>query len=521
MPPPPPPSGAPPFSSDPPPPSYDDAVASFGMAAPPPPPMYGDPEMSNVPPPPPPSMSSLGQDYPPPPAPPQELYPQFNPPAPVPAPAPAPAPATIAPEPVVTSATVAPDPVVTSAAVVPPSSSVVPPVPQSSMGGYGASSSGASLEGKKLMFVATKNVVICRDFSDPTKGSVEVWRHEVSESHGSYSHPSHIRIVFCAGLVIVRYVTSLIALDALSGSVRWKLTLEKEGECSFCNMVVNGFMVYIGLKTVVLAVSVLEGTINWMYKFSDTARCALPTVVHCGMALFVAGGRECASVNTADGTVLWRKKLDGGSSTFPPAGVWDGKNHVLLGTCCNIVPIDIRNGSEGSKVHLKDNFKQAVCLVHDKYRHVFYALTCNALFAISDDDDYRIIWRVDLKLPGYNGCANSLALEPETGRIYAVMVSTVVCVGVDGSLLFQKKFDEPYMSKYSYSTTLDLLDSGRLFIASNGFFIAVDSEGNKIESDQLKGLGYNATTICTPTASPDPSASCDMSHRFVKNNSVN
>jgi len=282
-------------------------------------------------------------------------------------------------------------------------------------------------------------------------------------------------------------------------------------------------VVYVGAFNIVTAVSSVDGRVLWIYDFDHFISARIPSIVVCGTRIFLAGAGEAVCLNAADGKLMWKSKLKGfGRMDFGNAA-WDGANRVCLGVGGYVLRIDLRDGSQSDRINLKGTGYYPVNITFDNYRQVFYALTNGKLFAISAGDDNKIVWTCDSRLASLTNPYNSMAVDPMTGRIYVAYKKNLSCVGSNGRTIFTVGFEESVLSRNIYALTLDIAGSGLVLVGGGGCCRVFDAEGHLRYSDDLPGMRYEQTTMCTATASFDPNASghCQNKQDFIQRSNNN
>jgi len=377
----------------------------------------------------------------------------------------------------------------------------------------GASHAPVFTDKRKLVYIGIRNFVICRDMTNI--GSVsEVWRHEMGET--SALHLTETYVVYSGDVVVARYMKTIVGLDPLTGAERWSFTMkEKGGLREWITMVATPFVVYVGAGDSVMAISSLNGTIIWEYRFDHFFSVFLPTIVVCGLCVFIIGGSTVAYLNASDGSVIWKNSFRHAERNRPSTAAWDGANRVLVGVMGYVYPYDLKTGAELEKINLKGTGYNGVTLAYDNNRRVFYALSCSSLFAISGGDDNHVLWKCETPRGLVAPLYSAFTIEPTTGRAYVFHYKRVCCVDTDGKVLFSKDFSQPSMGSHFYAITQDLLGSGMIFVGSAGYLFVLDSEGNQIFTDDLPGMRYAQTYLCTKSSSVDPNSSGQETNRVV------
>jgi len=352
------------------------------------------------------------------------------------------------------------------------------------------------------MYVGVRNMLICYEMGNaPGVKSRELWRRELGEL--ALLHKAEPSVVFSAGRVVVRYLKSVFGFDPDSGNILWKAQLDDYGWFDIIVTVVNGGVVYYGVLDSITAISAVNGQRLWQFRFGQSLLRSIPTIVCCGLCIFVASGSQMACLNAANGSVRWKNKYPNGSHQFPATGAWDGQNTVLLGQQGYLFPIDLASGIQRERINLKGTGFHNVTLTFNRAGNCFYAFTNGVVFAVSGGNVNSMLWRTDVN----NGEFSTIAFEPSIGRIYVLSYTRVTCLATNGSVMFSKGYEMPLACRYTCAVALDIMGTGRILIGSGGYFVVIDAEGNQIENDDLKGMRYGQTYICTKTASVDPNAS--------------
>jgi len=393
---------------------------------------------------------------------------------------------------------------------VPPTSA--PPASSVPMAYGGSATPGSAVHPARiggLIFVGVRNVVMCRNLSEkgPDGKSVVVWSREVGDV--SPIHRAEPYVVFSGGVIVVRYITTVTGLDPMTGATRWTQKLKDNGFYDLAVMAVNGSVVYIGTRDFIVALSAFDGKYMWEFDFDHRFRVCLPTIVCCGLSIFGMYGDDCVLLNAADGKVRWRSRFSGAFNP-PHTAAWDGANRLMLGCQGYLYPIDLRSGQFSEKFNMKGTGFHDVCVCFDNIANIFYGFSNGSVFALRGGDVNSLVWRADIG----GGEFAAIACEPQLGRLYVANGCTLYCLNVNGQLVFKKSFDVPVFSRGLYALTLDILGSGTILIGSNGFFIVLDPEGNKIEDDELKGMRYGQTCVCSQTANVNANGSCEQYHRL-------
>jgi len=368
--------------------------------------------------------------------------------------------------------------------------------------------------GKKLYFIGVRNAAICREMvpGKPNE-STELWRHELGKS--GFGLDNNTQIAYCSGVVVARNDHALAGLDPLTGAPRWEMKLPEDCMFSFGIMNVSGTTVYVGCRTVVHAVNVITGKLLWSYAIKPKSslpivRVGINTIVLCGANIFVFGGSRYALVDAATGKERWSFDCESILFNRPPTGAWDGKNRVMLGCNGKIYRVDLRDGHEDPTLCLKDSGLFPVNLMYDQKTSHFYAVTHKFIYAITDGDDNKLVWKCNIP----DCFFNSFAMDPESGRFYIVCYQCISCVH-EGKLLFSKPFKAVSKRlRAFYNIVLDLKDSGRVIVGAGGYVITFDSDGNTLESVELKKLRHGPAFVCTPNATLDYNASSDVYQLF-------
>ena len=98
--------------------------------------------------------------------------------------------------------------------------------------------------GRKLIYIGVRNMVICRDMTDLDR-TFDVWKYEMGSM--SALHFNETYVVLAGNIVIARHLKTLVGLDPMDGSLRWKYALRTYGSYDCANIVVSPFAVFIGL----------------------------------------------------------------------------------------------------------------------------------------------------------------------------------------------------------------------------------------------------------------------------------
>jgi len=366
---------------------------------------------------------------------------------------------------------------------------------------------------KKLVYVGVRNFVICQDMSDP-KNIVEVWKHDMGSTR--LLHSTQTYVASCGGVILAKYLTDLFGLNPDTGAELWKIPFPECGTSSYTSIVPLDTLAYVGCGNGVVAVSPMDGKILWQYTFDTLLGVLYPTIVDCGTAVFLVGSAGGVCLNSVDGTVRWKTKVDYSFRGQAPTGTWDGANRVFVGGMGYILRFDLRDGKELERINLKGTFYHNVKMACDTKRKQFYAATFTTLYAFSCDEDNHMLWKSVIPHPK-GVFRSSFALEPESGRIFVFAKGRISCFDPTGKLLFDKGFDDSVFKTF-YSVTQDVLGTGMLFMGNRGRFLVFDAEANLLVDDNLPGMGYNMTYLCTKTASIDPNSSGQENDRVVAAN---
>jgi len=362
---------------------------------------------------------------------------------------------------------------------------------------------------KKLIYVALKNTVICKDVSN-TSAVVEVWRKIIDKT--SFYDDSRISIVHCGGVVVAHFHSALVALDALTGEERWRYQMGCDGYGHYVTLVAMPLAICVGYAGYVDAVSSSNGTLAWRYQFEKPSTVPLPAILVCGERTVLAEGNEIACVNTADGKVIW-KVNQAFNSPFPHSAAWNGKDHVLLSSDSCVCVFSLSDGTPLKKINFECSSRH-VLLAYDDKLNVFFAYCGGVLYGISGDD-YHSLWTrsFNLKyfpLPYGHYC---MGVDSHRHRVFVVQSIQMHCVDASGNVVFSKE----YISDFSLfaptpsfcSICMDLEGTGLIYLGYAGRMSAFDHDGNAIIFDGLRGLGYSLPSICTQTVNTDPNSSGD------------
>jgi len=350
---------------------------------------------------------------------------------------------------------------------------------------------------------------MCRDMTNPS-APVEVWRTEVGKTHRLARCETYV--VYSGGLIVARYLDTVLGLDPATGAVRWTTPLKNGGSGQFANILPTDSAVYIGIHSLVYAISSSDGKLLWEYDFAISHFTSVATLVACGTRIFALACQDVVYLNASTGAVVWKAKFDKGDLIYPPNAAWDGGNRVILGLQGYIYRFDLRTGSQLERINLKNTGNNAVNVGFDFNRKVFYALTCAQLFAISPGEDNKIIWECDANegktlRPLYG----AFAIEPSNGRIYISHSLKMCAVDPNGTLLFAKQFRSSQASSY-HAMASDLSGTGLVLLGAGGYIMMFDADGNVVHKDDLPGMRYNQTDMCTVTASVDPNSSAHVTN---------
>jgi len=379
------------------------------------------------------------------------------------------------------------------------------PMPASAVG-----TPASGVGGRCLMYFGVKDTVFCRDLSvkDVDGKSKVVWQTTVGEA-SSVLHFNDLYVACSSGIVIARLLKKLVGLDALTGAVKWSAEFDSTGLYDMITFVLDGLVLFAGCKKTLLAFSVLDGHIIWQHKLSKLAAIPLMTIAICGMNVFAATSNNMVLLNKADGAVRWDVSFPffGTPSGNPMTAAWDGADTLMIGSGGYIWPVDLRNGELKQKINMKGTGYYDVGLIFDAGRRVFYALTHGQLMALSSDGTIRWV-ASGLSMGLFPG----LGFDPTFGRIFIFERDEFSCWDTDGNKIFHKKYDIPLLCRRGCIIVPDLSGTGKIYLCSYGHLMVVDGEGNIVEQDELKGMGYNQVFACTLTATMDTNANADRCH---------
>ena len=369
---------------------------------------------------------------------------------------------------------------------------------------------------KNLVFIAQNKTVICRDMSivDADGKSKEVWRQVIAQPQIFTCNDIHV--VHSAGMVVVKTLDKLIGMDAITGKVQWLRKMSLMDVTGLSSVVVDGLAVYIGFGSKVHAVSVLDGKLLWTQTIDEEGYLfSVVAIVPCGLSVFACTNRSMAFINASDGTLRWRVPCLSSLPSGPLSAAWDGENTVMIGGSGTIIPCDLSTGTLGKKLQLSLVNRYNIPMLFDSNKKVFYVNSGSSLCAISSGIIPKILWKRSVSKGFADLCVfPALALEPNRGNIYVAHRNVLVCIDTNGNKVFSKTLPIPFFERGLVTLVQDIEGSGRLYIGCNGHWLMTDAEGNVLESDDLKGLGFHHVFFCSESASHDLNASGFLCHAF-------
>jgi len=110
--------------------------------------------------------------------------------------------------------------------------------------------------------------------------------------------------------------TSLIALNARTGRLIWKTTLNHNGFTSITNPTFENGNVYVAAEKKLFCLNATNGNINWKKQYdsstSDNELCS-PTVQN--SSIYIGNKKHFFALNAADGSIKWQVDADLRTST--------------------------------------------------------------------------------------------------------------------------------------------------------------------------------------------------------------